>query len=199
MKKGLLAILIWLPLLSGAQDFAKNLTIARSSYSAGRLEDTRFALEQMLVDLDIVIGKEIIELLPTKVASLNYNAKEDNVTGGSGTVTGLFVERRYGAETKTATINVFNNSPEMSSINTILSMPLIGGMMRDENQKVIKIQGYKSLLNKIVDSDTGKTNYELQVPMNNTLLTVKMDDTSEQEIAAVANGLQLSKIAQLAQ
>jgi hypothetical protein len=199
MKKGLLAILIWLPLLSGAQDFAKNLTIARSSYSAGRLEDTRFALEQMLVDLDIVIGKEIIKLLPTKVASLNYNAKEDNVTGGSGTVTGLFVERRYGAETKTATINVFNNSPEMSSINTILSMPLIGGMMRDENQKVIKIQGYKSLLNKIVDSDTGKTNYELQVPMNNTLLTVKMDDTSEQEIAAVANGLQLSKIAQLAQ
>jgi hypothetical protein len=199
MKKGLLAILIWLPLLSGAQDFAKNLTTARSSYSAGRLEDTRFALEQMLVDLDIVIGKEIIELLPTKVASLNYNAKEDNVTGGSGTVTGLFVERRYGAETKTATINVFNNSPLMSSINTILSMPLIGGMMRDENQKVIKIQGYKSLLNKIVDSDTGKTNYELQVPMNNTLLTVKMDDTSEQEIAAVANGLQLSKIAQLAQ
>jgi hypothetical protein len=199
MKKGLLAILIWLPLLSGAQDFAKNLTTARSSYSAGRLEDTRFALEQMLGDLDIVIGKEIIELLPTKVASLNYNAKEDNVTGGSGTVTGLFVERRYGAETKTATINVFNNSPLMSSINTILSMPLIGGMMRDENQKVIKIQGYKSLLNKIVDSDTGKTNYELQVPMNNTLLTVKMDDTSEQEIAAVANGLQLSKIAQLAQ
>jgi hypothetical protein len=188
-----------LPLLSGAQDFAKNLTTARSSYSAGRLEDTRFALEQMLVDLDIVIGKEIIKLLPTKVASLNYNAKEDNVTGGSGTVTGLFVERRYGAETKTATINVFNNSPLMSSINTILSMPLIGGMMRDENQKVIKIQGYKSLLNKIVDSDTGKTNYELQVPMNNTLLTVKMDDTSEQEIAAVANGLQLSKIAQLAQ
>jgi hypothetical protein len=199
MKKGLLAILIWLPLLSGAQDFAKNLATARSSYSAGRLEDTRFALEQMLGDLDIVIGKEIIKLLPTKVASLNYNAKEDNVTGGSGTVTGLFVERRYGAETKTATINVFNNSPVMSSINTILSMPLIGGMMRDENQKVIKIQGYKSLLNKIVDSDTGKTNYELQVPMNNTLLTVKMDDTSEQEIAAVANGLQLSKIAQLAQ
>jgi hypothetical protein len=35
--------------------------------------------------------------------------------------------------------------------------------------------------------------------MNYTLLTVKMDDTSEQEIAAVANGLQLSKIAQLAQ
>jgi hypothetical protein len=199
MKKGLLAILIWLPLLSGAQDFAKNLATARSSYSAGRLEDTRFALEQMLGDLDIVIGKEIIKLLPTKVASLNYNAKEDNVTGGSGTVTGLFVERRYGAETKTATINVFNNSPVMSSINTILSMPLIGGMMRDENQKVIKIQGYKSLLNKTVDSDAGKTNYELQVPMNNTLLTVKMDDTSEQEIAAVANGLQLSKIAQLAQ
>jgi hypothetical protein len=199
MKKTLFTILICLPLLSGAQDFAKNLTTARSSYSAGKLEDTRFALEQMLRDLDIVIGEEIIKLLPTKVASLNYNTKEDNVTGGSGTVNGLFVERRYGAETKTATINVFNNSPVMSSINAILSMPLIGGMMRDENQKVIKIQGYKSLLNKSVDSNTGKTNYELQVPMNNTLITIKMDDTSEPEITAVANGLQLSKIARLAQ
>jgi hypothetical protein len=72
-------------------------------------------------------------------------------------------------------------------------------MMRDENQKMVKIQGYKSILNKQVNSDTGKTNYELQIPMNNTLVTVKLDDSNEGEITAAANTIPLSKIVQMAQ
>ena len=78
-------------------------------------------------------------------------------------------------------------------------MPVIGGMMRDENQKVVKVQGYKSILNKQVNTETGKTNYELQIPMNNTLLTLKMDDTTERDITAAANNIQLAKIVQIAQ
>ena len=45
----------------------------------------------------------------------------------------------------------------------------------------------------------GKTNYELQVPMNNTLLTLKLDDTNEGEITTLANTIPLAKIAQIAQ
>jgi hypothetical protein len=81
----------------------------------------------------------------------------------------------------------------------MLNMPLIGGMMHDENQKQIKIQGYKSLLNRSVNSDTGKTNYELQIPMNNTLITIHIDDTNEAEITQAGNSLPLSKISTLAQ
>ena len=87
----------------------------------------------------------------------------------------------------------------INSLNAILSMPVIGGMMRDENQKMVKIQGYKSILTKQVNSETGKTNYELQIPMNNTLVTVKMDDSNEGEITAAANTIPLSKIVQMAQ
>ena len=87
----------------------------------------------------------------------------------------------------------------INSLNAILSMPVIGGMMRDENQKMVKIQGYKSILNKQVNSDTGKTNYELQIPMNNTLVTLKIDDTNEGEITAAANAIPLAKIVQMAQ
>ena len=87
----------------------------------------------------------------------------------------------------------------INSLNAILSMPVIGGMMRDENQKMVKIQGYKSILNKQMNADTGKTGYELQIPMNNTLLTIRMDDTNEGEITAAANAIPLSKIVQMAQ
>ncbi|MBL7873268.1 MAG: hypothetical protein JNM78_16740 [Cyclobacteriaceae bacterium] len=194
--------IIVLPLLTSlgaiAQDFDKNIATARSTYSSGNLHDSRFAMEQILRDLDIAIGKEILKLLPAKIGAMAVVEKEDNVSGTGGAV-GLYVNRHYGADPKRGSIEIINNSPLINSINAILSMPIIGGMVRDENQKIIKIQGYKSILNKQVNTETGKTNYELQIPMNNTLLTLKMDDTSESEITSAANGIPLSKIVQISQ
>ncbi len=181
-----------------AQEFDKNISTARSAYASGNLQDSRFAMEQMLRDLDMAIGKEVLKLLPVKVGALAVNEKEDNVTG-SGAYVGLYVNRHYGTDPKTASIEIINNSPLITSLNAVLNMPVIGGMMRDENQKIIRVQGYKSILNKQVNTDTGKTNYELQIPMNNTLLTLKMDDTTESEITSAANAIPLAKIVQIAQ
>lgn len=183
-----------------SQDFDKNMATAKSAYSSGKLEDARFAMEQMLADLDAAIGKEILKMLPTQMGSLKVNTTDDNVTGSSaGFAGGLYVHRTYGTNPKVAAIEIVNNSPLMNSIGAILNTPLMGGMMKNENQKVLKIQGYKSLLTKNLDSDTGKTNYELQMPLNNTLVTLKLDDTTEGEITTFANTIPLAKIAQFAQ
>ena len=197
MKRVVYIFFTFLAMNTFAQDFDKNLTAARTSYGSGDLENARFSMEQMLRDLDMAIGKEILKLLPTTVATLKANEKEDNLSGGGGS--GLFVHRSFGADPKRASIEIINNSPMINSLNTILSMPMIGGMMRDENQKQIKVQGYKSLLNRNLNSETGKTSYDLQIPMNNTLVTLKIDDTSEAEITQAANALPLSKIAAMAQ
>jgi len=181
-----------------AQEFDKNIATARSTYSSGNLQDSRFAMEQMLRDLDMAIGKEILKLLPTNIGSLLSVQKEDNVSGTGGYV-GLYVNRHYGADPKRASIEIINNSPLINSLNAILSMPVIGGMMRDENQKIVRVQGYKSILSKQANTETGKTNYELQIPMNNTLLTLKMDDATEADITAAANTIQLAKIIEIAQ
>jgi hypothetical protein len=50
-----------------------------------------------------------------------------------------------------------------------------------------------------VDSESGKTNYDLQIPLNNTLVTLKGFDTNESEITTWANSIPLAKIQQLAQ
>lgn len=199
MKKILVIAAMVTGLTASAQDFDKNLTTAKASYGSGDLENARFAMEQMLRDLDMAIGREILKMLPATIGSLKANDKEDNLTGGSGYGGGLFVQRSYGADPKRGQIEIINNSPLINSIQAILTTPVLGGMMRDENQKQIKVQGYKSLLTKNVNSETAKTNYELQIPMNNTLLTIRMDDSNEGEITAAANGIPLAKIVQLAQ
>src|ERR1700741_2753381 len=101
------------------QEFDKNLASARSSYSSGDLENARFAMEQLLRDLDMAIGKEILKMLPATVGTLKANDKQDNVSGGSG-YAGLFVHRDYGADPKTASLEIINNSPLISSINAYL-------------------------------------------------------------------------------
>jgi hypothetical protein len=199
MKKLLFILTVLASGAAYAQEFDKNLTTARSSYGSGDLENARFAMEQMLRDLDMAIGKEILKMLPAEVGTLKANEKEDNLTGGGGYGGGLYVQRYYGADPKRGQIEIINNSPLINSIQAILTTPVLGGMMRDENQKQIKVQGYKSLLTKSVNSETAKTNYELQIPMNNTLLTIRMDDSNEGEITSAANAIPLAKIVQLAQ
>ena len=197
MKKYIILFFAFSSALVMAQDFDKNLASAKSAYSSGNLEDARFAMEQMLRDLDAAIGKEIIKMLPVKMGSLNANTADDNVTGGAGVAAGLFVHRTYGTDPKNVNLDIINNSPMMAGISAILSMPMIGA--GDPNQKQVKVQGYKSILRKDVDSTTGKTNYELQVPFNNTLLTLKANDSNETEILGFANTIPLPKIAQMAQ
>jgi hypothetical protein len=181
-----------------AQDFDKNLAAARSSYASGNLQDSRFAMEQILRDLDMAIGKEILKQLPSKLGTLAVIPTEDNLSG-TGAYAGLYVQRHYGTDEKRGAIEIINNSPLINSLHALLSMPVMGAAMRDENQKIIKVQGYRSILNKQVNADTGKTGYELQIPMNNTLVTVRMDDTTEAEITHAANTIPLAKIAEMAQ
>ena len=182
-----------------AQDFNKALADARSAYGSGNLTDARFAMEQMLRELDVMIGKEIMKLLPTKMDALNYNPKEDKVTGsGGGIGTGLYVQRTYGDTSKYVNLDIINNSPMINSINAILAMPFIGNSS-DGSQKTVKVQGYKAVLYKNENTDTGTLNYDLQIPLNNTLVTLKIEKTTEGDILRLANTIPLAKIAQMAQ
>lgn len=197
MKKYLIIFIGLVSFSAFAQEFDKNLATAKSSYASGKLEDARFAMEQMLHDLDAAIGKEILKMMPTKMGTMNTNAADDNVTGGAGIAAGLFVHRTYGTGAKTANVEIINNSPMLSGLTAMLSLPMMGNS--DPNQKQVKVQGYKSLLRKEVNSETGKTNYELQTPFNNTLLTLRVNDSNEAEIMGFANTIPLAKIAEFAQ
>ena len=73
------------------------------------------------------------------------------------------------------------------------------GNSGDGTQKVIRIDGYKGMLQKTVDEETKKTDYTLQVPIGSTLLTFTAPDTSEEEMIRMANTIPLSQITKLVQ
>ncbi|WP_256011073.1 hypothetical protein [Desertivirga xinjiangensis] len=172
------------------QEFNKQLSAARSSYSANKLEEARFAMQQMLQELDIIAGKDILKLLPPKLETLSSNTSNDNVSGTSG-FAGIVIHRDYGSGEKTAAVDIIGNSPLMSSINAILSLPFVAN---SGDQKVIKLEGYKALLKKDTDSQTNKTSYEIQLPLNSSLLTLKADNATEDEIKKFAASIPVAKL-----
>jgi len=180
-----------------AQDFNKNLASAKTSYSGGNLEDARFAMQQMMNDLDIAIGKEVMKMLPAKMDAFAANAKNDNVTANTG-LTGVLIHRDYGTGEKTVSLDMMSNSPLISSINAILSIPFIGNS-GDGTQKVVKVSGYKGVLQKNTNTETNKTEFTLQIPFGSTLLTLINKDSSEADILRHANTIPLAQIAKMVQ
>lgn len=182
---------------SFAQEFSKNLETAKSSYQSGNLTDARFAMQQMLNDLDIAIGKEVLKLLPAKMDAAASNGKNDNVTANTG-LAGVIIHRDYGTEEKMIKVDIMSNSPLVGSLNAILSLPFVGNSA-DGTQKQVKIQGYKGVLQKNTDSETNKTEYTLQIPMNATLLTLVVPDASEADVLKLANTIPVPQIAKMVQ
>ena len=196
MKKiAFLLIILAVYIQTNAQDFAKRLTEAKTAYAAGKLDDSRFAMEQMLQELDIVTGKEVLKILPAKMGNKDVNPKADNVSGSSGFV-GVIIHREYGMVDSTrAELEIISNSPLITSINAILSVPFMGA---SGDNKIIKISGYKALVEKVAGPNE-RIDYQVQLPLNSSLITFKCPGASQDEVIKMANTLPVSDIAKMLQ
>lgn len=199
MYKSLILIaVLFIANTSFAQDFSNNINTAKTSYKSGKLEDAHFALQKAMQELDMIIGKEVLKLLPAKMDTLSANVSADNVSSNIGFV-GATVSRSYGKHDKKAELSVISNSPMVAMLNSLFNSPLLAGMNNDPNSKTIKIQGYKAKLERKTSNVDGKFDYEVQVPLGSALITFSVDETNESEITAMMNTLPLSQIAKLIQ
>lgn len=196
MKSKLLFLLLTSSGFVFGQEVDKNIVAARQAYEAGKLEDSRFAMEQALRELDLAIGKEIMAELPAKIGPFPAVAGSD-VINAAGSGLGLVLSKKYGTEVKGLHLDIINNSPLIAGVNTILSLPIAG--LGNPDQKQVKIQGYKALLTKHADAQTGKVDFDLQVPIGNTLMTFHAIDANESDVLTYAQMIPLAKVAQLGQ
>jgi hypothetical protein len=190
MKKILLLVSIYfLASQAKAQEFNRQMAEAKAAYSSGKLDDSRFAMQQMLQELDLVAGKEILKMLPLKMLDQSQNPANDNVSSTSGFL-GTVIHRDFGTEDKKVTLEIISNSPLLTSVNALLSLPLIAN---NGDNKMVKIAGYKGLVTKL-SGDVSKPEYELQLPLNSSLITLKAPGYSQEQVIQMANTLPLAQI-----
>jgi len=178
-----------------AQDFNKAMATAKTSYSAGKLEDAHFALQQAMQEVDLTIGKEVLKLLPPKMGAMQSTAKDDNVSSNVGFV-GATIRRSYAQAKQSADVIIIDNSPLIAMTNAILNTPMLG-MMSHGKDKIVKVQGYKARLEKQTGSTADKNSYELQIPLGSALFTFKVTDCTDSQILELADAIPLQQIAKL--
>jgi len=181
---------------SFSQDFKTDIATAKTAYSSGKLEDAHFALQQAMQEIDIIIGKEVLAALPAKMDNNAANIKDDNVMSNVGFM-GSTIHRSWG-QNNDVDISIIGNSPLITTINAFLNTPLLGGMMSNGNNKIIKVQGYKAQLEKS-DNGNGQSNYTIQIPLGSSLITFTAKNTTDTQITTWANTLPLQQIAKLIQ
>lgn len=204
MKKLFIIILtLSAGLIANAQDFKSDIANARTNYSAGKLSDAHFNIQQAMQELDLIVGKEVLKVLPAKMDTLSVNTKDDNVSGNIGYL-GATIHRAWGNETginamaKSADLSIVTNSPLIASLNAFLNMPLLGGMMNTDKSKSIKVQGYKARLEKS-EGANNMSDYTVEIPLTSTLITFKVTNTTDTEILNLVNTIPVQQIAKLLQ
>ena len=182
---------------ASAQEVEKNLNDARSAYNSGDLEAARYALQQAMYELDLTIGREILKLLPAQLGILSFNETDDEVGSANMGFIGLHLSRTYQNDDKqTAQLQIIADSPLLAGINAILAMPVIG---RDPNQKRIRVDGYRGLLQKSENAQ-GDVSWDMQIPFGSSLLTLNFHGINEENaIMDMANSIPIQQIARLIQ
>lgn len=198
MKKYYLLLIFSLFIVSAghSQEFAKDINAAKTSYASGNLADAHFSLEQAIQELDMIVGKEVLDILPKDFNGIASDQKQDQVTANVGFV-GATIHRQYGD--KGSQVEIISNSPMIAALNSFLNMPILGGMMRNSTTKVVKVNGYKSRLEKDGENGDGTSNYTLQIPLKNALITLTAKGMDENKVLSFANSIPVEKIAALIQ
>jgi hypothetical protein len=198
MKKIIFSFLLTVSGSCIAQDFSKDMATAKSAYNSGKLEESHFALLQAMQELDLIVGKEVLKLLPQKMDTLMYNVKDDNVSGTIGYV-GTSMHRSYGKGDRKADLTIISNSPMIGMINAVLNNPMMGGLSNDGKSKTVKVQGYKGRLERKDTEKPDVYDYELQIPLGNALITFLVEQSTDKQALALAETIPLQQIAKLIQ
>jgi hypothetical protein len=180
-----------------AQDeFAKKMAEAKSAFAANKLSDARFAMQQMMQEIDMLMGKSILKLMPSTLDNMAANAANERVTGATGFV-GVVVHKDYGIlkDEPAISVEVISNSPLLVGLNAVLSMPMLAG---GDGRKVVKVAGYKALLEQNKD-EVNPGGHNLQLVVGNVLIAITHKGATADGIVKVAETIPVAEIAKIAQ
>ncbi|MGB8191663.1 MAG: hypothetical protein WCF67_07080 [Chitinophagaceae bacterium] len=180
-------------LVSAPPDVKENLVSSETSFKSRSYGESRYALQQAMLGVELQIGQNILKSLPSTIAGLNKDSMQDQVTSTGWGWAGLTIQRVYtDAKEKQFTLTIANNSMWMQAVNMYLAN---GGYAQNtggqQNWKQVKVKG-----NKAVIEYSENSGYKLSVPMGQTSLLILegINFATEQEMMNAANQIDIDGI-----
>jgi hypothetical protein len=179
-------------LVSSPPDVKENLNSAETAFKGSNYGETRYAIQQAMLGVELQIGQNILKSLPLTVAGLKADSAQDQVTSTGWGWAGLTIQRVYVTGEKQFTFTIANNSVWMQAINLYLAnngyAQQTGGQ---QNWKQTRLKGYKAVI-----EYNDRTGYKLSVPLGQTslLLYEGINFATEQEMMKAAEQIDIEGI-----
>lgn len=180
-------------LISTPPDVNQNLTDAEAAYKNGSFGESRYAIQQAMLGVELEIGNKILKSLPASISGLNTVAESDQVTSTGWGWAGLTIQRVYRNDAdKQLTLTIANNSMWMSAVNAYLAS---GGYAQQnngqQNWKQIKVKGNRAII-----EYSESSGYKISVPIGQSSLLVYegVNFASEPEITKAAESVNIDAI-----
>ena len=173
--------------------------VKTKEYKAAQL-----SLQDAINEINSFIAQEVLNQLPTEINGLKAQVGDDqsNSAGMAFMGGGTAITRKYeGANSSNnAEVNIVANSPLVGSMTALMGNPMMGN---SANQKSIRVGTRRAMLKKDIESEYDEnnnekqvTNFELQVILGQTLVTVKgRGFETEQAFTAFYQKIDFEKIA----
>lgn len=180
-------------LISAPPDVNLNLAEAESAFRKNQYGDARYGLQQAMLGVELMIGRELVKVLPLKLAGLPVDTTRDKVVSTGWGWAGLTIERQYSKESKEFEVMIANNAVWMQSINLFLANSGFAQKTNDQQWKQVRFQETRSVIE--FDKDSG---YKLSIPVGQTTLVVLqgVNFATESEFMAAANEVKIELIKQ---
>jgi hypothetical protein len=134
-------------------------------------------------------GNSILKLLPNRMQNKDKNNERDKVYKKSGLI-GVTVHRDYGKGKDKVYLEVINKSLSVDLVNKLIAQT---EATNSGQYRVTVVNGYKALIQKS-SSENNSVKLELLLPVNNTLITLKAADITEDQLISMASAIPLSSI-----
>ncbi len=169
-------------------DVSKLIKEAEVALAADEYKNAKLALRQAITGIELEIGYDVLDKLPTSVLGVPYVEDDDGVYSSGIGFVGLVISRNYRSKSKEIEFSTMNN-------NAVAN--LYGGMMgsgayasSEGDQKAINLDGNAGILR----YDSGY--YELGVPFGQTsVFLMKCKGCKEEdEVMTAAKELKINDI-----
>lgn len=145
---------------------------AQNYLKAKNYKEAQASLNEALAELNILLGKSLLAVLPTEIGKLKFAVDEDsyNSAGMAFLGGGNSVSRKYYNKEnydQDASITIVSNSPMIASINMFLTNPMFNSGSNADG-KTVRIGSRKGLQK----YDSEYKNGELQLPLGTALITI---------------------------
>jgi len=155
-------------LITTPPDVKQNLTDAEAAYKSKNYGQSRYAVQQAMLGVELEIGNKILKSLPATLSKMPKLENEDQVASSGYGWAGLVIARKYNdGKDKQMTVTIANNSVWMSAVNMYMTGAYAQQTGGEQTWKQTTLKGNRG----IIEFDKG-TGYKLSVPLGQSSLIV---------------------------